>query len=226
MIVLFIMIFLTFGYAHDLWLEKVGDKMVLYYGHIKPKEGEEGLISYKAENILKAMCFNKEGKRVEVQIERVYPLSFPAKCFAYYVLFSTGYWTKTIKGTKNLSKDRVEGPLEGWLSYEGVKRLEGWTEAFRKPITEDLEIVPLEDPFSANLYSKISLRVYYKGKPVKGAMVAYQGHRVGSTDEEGNINIRIKEKGIQRISASIKEKSDGLKADYVVISTNLIFEVK
>ncbi|MFN3870357.1 MAG: DUF4198 domain-containing protein [Aquificaceae bacterium] len=226
MIALLIMLFLTFGYTHDLWLEKVGDRIVLYYGHIKPKEGEEGLISYKAENVLKAMCFNKEAKRVEVQIERVYPLSFPANCFAYYVLFSTGYWTKTIKGTKNLPKDKAEGPLESWLSYEGVKRLESWTETFKRPLTEDLEIVPLEDPFSVSLNSKISLKVYYRGKPVKGAVVAYQGRVVGSTDEEGNINVRIKEKGLQRISASIKEKSDGLKADYTVISTNLIFEVR
>ncbi|MFN3598672.1 MAG: DUF4198 domain-containing protein [Aquificaceae bacterium] len=220
------MLIFSFGYAHELWLERKDDKMVLYYGHVKPKEEEEGLISYKAENILRALCFNREGKKVEVQIEKSYPLSFPANCSAYYVLFSSGYWTKTIKGTQNLPKDKVEKPLESWLSYEGVKRLEGWAEAFKKPLTEELEIVPLENPFSSNLYSKISLRVYYKGKPVKGATVAYQGRAIGSTNEEGNINIRIKERGLQRISASIVEKSDGIKANYTVISTNLIFEVK
>ncbi len=226
MAVLIFALLLSCVYAHDLWIERNKDRMVLYYGHIKPKEGEESLIKYKVENVLKALCFNGEGKRMEVQIERSYPLSFPANCLAYYVLFSTGYWTKTAKGTKNLPKDEVEDPIESWLSYEGVKRLEGWTEAFRKPLTEDLEIVPLENPFSANLYSKISLRVYYKGKPVKGAAVAYQGHLIGFTDREGNINVRIKERGLQKISASIKEKFDGVKADYTVISTNLIFEVR
>ncbi|HCO38587.1 MAG TPA: DUF4198 domain-containing protein, partial [Aquificaceae bacterium] len=123
-------------------------------------------------------------------------------------------------------KDRVESPLESWLSYESVKRMEEWSEAFKRPLTEDLEIVPLEDPFNLKLYDKVRLRVYYRGKPVKGVVVLHNNHVVGTTEEDGGINVRIKGKGLQRISTSIKERADGIKADYIIKSTSLIFEVR
>ena len=73
--------------AHDLWLEKREGKMVLYYGHLEPKPGEEKFIKYKTENVLKALCFNKEGNGMKVAIKEDYPFSFPMACSAYYVLF-------------------------------------------------------------------------------------------------------------------------------------------
>ena len=44
--------------------------------------------------------------------------------------------------------------------------------------------------------------------------------------KKGKINVRIKHKGMQIIKASVKEKGDGTKADYVVKTTSLVFEVK
>ena len=226
MIALIFLLTFSLCLAHDLWLEKREGKMVLYYGHLDPKPGEEKFIKYKTENVLKALCFNKEGNGMKVAIKEDYPFSFPMACSAYYVLFSTGYWTKGVQGLKNLPKDRVESPLESWLSYESVKRMEEWSEAFKRPLTEDLEIVPLEDPFNLKLYDKVRLRVYYRGKPVKGVVVLHNNHIAGTTEEDGGINVRIKGKGLQRISTSIKERADGIKADYIIKSTSLIFEVR
>ncbi len=212
--------------AHELWFEKSGDKMVLYYGHMEPKSGEERFIKYKPKSVLRVSCFDANGRGLAVKVEKTYPLSMPTLCSVYYALFSTGYWTKTVEGLKNLSKDEVSGSIESWLSYESVKRVDGWTDALSRPLTEDIEIVPLEDPFGVKVYEKISLRVYYRGKPVKDAVVAYDEHPIGTTDEEGRISVRVRHKGIQRISTSVKEKADGVRADYIIRSTSLIFEVK
>lgn len=226
MIALLFLLTFSLCLAHDLWLEKREGKMVLYYGHLDPKPGEEKFIKYKAENVLKALCFNKEGNGMKVAIKEGYPFSFPMACSAYYVLFSSGYWTKGVQGLKNLPKDKMESPLESWISYESVKRIEEWSDTFKKPLTEDLEIVPLEDPFNLKIYDKVRLRVYYRGKPVKGVVVLHNNHMVGTTEEDGGINVRIKGKDLQRISTSIKERADGIKADYIIKSTSLIFEVR
>ncbi len=219
-----ISICLTF--SHELWIEKEGSSYVLYYGHLNPEGGEERLIKYNPETVLKFECFDRDGVGVIKKFEKQYPAKLNAQCYVVYALLSSGYWTKTLEGVKNKPKDETKESLESWLSYESVKMVDKWNDAVKKPITAELEIVPLEDPTKLKVGDKITLAVYQNGKPAKGVPVAYKGKTIGITDEEGKINIRIKHKGLQIISASLKEKGDGKKADYVVKTTYLTFEVK
>ncbi len=212
--------------SHDLWVEREGSQYALYYGHLHPVQGEEKFIKYKPEDVLKFECVSSGGKPLQYKFEKSYPARLKGSCGAVLAVFSSGYWTKSVEGLKNLPKDRVQGAIEGWLSYESVKRIDGWSQELKKPLTDDLEIVPLENPLEAKVGDKLTFAVYYRGKPLKDAVVAYDEKPVGSTDDDGRINIRIKRKGLQLISTSVKEKADGVKADYVVKTANLSFEVK
>jgi nickel transport protein len=216
----------SFAASHDLWIEKEGNRYVLYYGHLHPKNGDEKLIKYKPEEVLKFECLDVSGKAITSKFERSYPAKLEGSCGVVFALFSSGYWTRSVHGLKNLPKDQVQDAIESWLSYESVKRINLWSEAYTKPLEEDIDIVPLENPLKAKVNEKITLSVYYKGKPLENAVVAYDEHPIGATDEHGRINIRIKHSGLQMISTSIREKADGIKADYVIKTVNLSFEVK
>lgn len=212
-------------HAHDLWIQKENQHYVLYYGHLNPKENESKLIPYEPQNILRFDCFNKESKLITAKIEKRYPAKLTGDCDVVFAIFSSGYWTKTIYGLKNLPKNEVEKPIESWLSYESVKKIEVWSENFIKPLSDQLEITALQNPLNKKIGDKITFVVYYKQKPVKDLVVAYHEKPIGTTDEDGKINIRIKQNGLQMISATLKEKGDGIKSDHIIYTTILSFEV-
>ncbi|WP_297889872.1 DUF4198 domain-containing protein [Sulfurihydrogenibium sp.] len=215
-----------FCFSHDLWIEKEDSQYILYYGHLHPTQNEERFIKYNPENVLEFECLRSDGKVIRKKFEESYPAKLKGSCSVVLALFSSGFWTKTINGLKNLPKDEVQGALESWLSYESVKRIDNWSEDLKKPLTQDIEIVSLEDPLRTKVGDKLTLVVYYKGKPLKDIAVAYDEHTIGTTDNEGRINVRIRKNGLQLISTSIKEKADGVKADYVIKTAILSFEVK
>jgi len=213
-------------FPHDLWIQKENNSYVLYYGHIHPKQGESKIIPYRAENIFKYECYNKEGKLIINKFDQSYPVKITGSCDALFAAFTSGYWSKTFKGTVNKPKNEVDKSIDSWLSYEYLKKIEVWSDHFTKPLTNELEIVVIDNPFNKKLGDKLTFVVFYQQKPVKDIVVAYDERPVGSTDDEGKINIRIKQNGLQMISATLKEKGDGVKADHIVYTTILSFEIK
>lgn len=224
--VLLVLLLIANVLAHDLWIEKEGKGYVLYYGHMEPKDGEERLLMYSPERVIKLECYDEGGRLKEAKIERSYPSKLYGNCAVVYGLLFSGHWTKTTEGTKNLQKDRVRDPIESWVSYESVKRVERWPEDPSKPLTQDLEIVLEGRPSELSVGKKFTLRVYYEGKPLKDALVSYKGKTVGATDSEGRVNLRIRGSGLQVISASFRERADGIRADYIVRTAILLFELR
>jgi nickel transport protein len=55
--------------------------------------------------------------------------------------------------------------------------------------------------------------------------VSYGGKTRGQSDSDGRVNIRLKQGGLQLIQASFTEAGDGKKADELVHSTTLVFEL-
>jgi nickel transport protein len=212
--------------SHELWIEKEREGYVLFYGHIKPKGGEESKIPYKPEQVENFDCYDNSGKKVFAKLIKEYPARLLGKCSVVLASFSSGYWSRTTEGLKNLPKDKATNVLESWLSLESVKRIDLWNQNFSKPLTSELEIVLLENPLTIKPGQKFTVAVYYRGKPLKDVVVEHMGKAVGTTDEEGRINLRLREKGLQMIGASMKEKGDGVKADYVIRTSYLVFEVR
>ncbi len=211
--------------AHELWIRKDMDSYTLFYGHIKPGSGEEELIKYLPEQVLSFECLSAEGNRLKAKLVKGYPFKLGGTCHMVQAVFSSGYWTKTPEGLKNLPKDQVKNPIESWYSLETARRVDLWKPR-NTPLGHDLELILMENPSSLRVGQKFTVVAYYKGKPLRDAPVYHNLRVVGSTDEEGRINLRVREKGIQLVGVTVKEKDNAEKADYVLKTFYLLFEVE
>ncbi|WP_456384424.1 DUF4198 domain-containing protein [Persephonella sp.] len=211
-------------WAHQLWMEEEKGCLVLNYGHIHPSGHETEKIQYTPDSIKKAICY-KNGSFSDIKVEKT-PLIVKNNCSVVFVQFSTGYWTKTVEGTVHLPKHRAVNPVYSWLSIENLVFIKKWEQAAFDTRFEGLVILPLKDPLKLKEGDKVRLVVLLNGRPVSDVPVAYDGKIRGATDENGRINIRIKHPGLQMIEASIRQKLNSNRADYVVYSSTLNFEVK
>ena len=212
--------------AHDLWLEREGEGFGLYYGH--KHSGHEGvkLMEYEPEWVREALCFDATGSKLAFQSFEsppTYPYRIPRECAAACVLTSSGYWTKTPYGTKNLPRAEARMPIKSWLSFESVKRIDRWSEELAEPLTPWLEMTPLGDPASLRKGKKLRLRVSFDGRPVEGVIVSYDGKPRGTTGRDGRINIRVRHGGFQVVQASLTLPDVSGKADEVIHAANLNF---
>lgn len=209
--------------AHDLWLEPANDGYTLLYGHRHSAHAGSDTVAYRPEAVQRMTCFDTAGNALGHGDTRAYPAHLGGDCAAVYAGLSSGYWTKTPYGTKNVPKDEVDIAINAWRSLEGVKRIERWGEALGRPLTADLEIVPLENPLVLGDGAKLRLRVTQGGRPVAGALVAYDGKPRGETGPDGLVNIRIRHGGLQTIEATLRRPLDGVKADEEVHTATLSF---
>lgn len=223
----FLIFFLIYSnsYAHELWFTDQNDTHILHYGHFTG--GHEGAqsINYPLNYVKQVLCLDQNNQVLSPLLSQQTPLQIKADCALTYVLLSSGFWTKTVEGSKNLPKDQISHPLKSWQSFESIKRIKIWHEAFVKPISETLEFIPLQNPFSLKIDEKLSLQLLHNKQPVKNAIILYMGHPRGQTDEEGKINIRLKEKGVQLIQATYRQPSDGIQADEIVHTTHFLFDI-
>lgn len=213
------------GWSHDLWLERNDGGLVLCYGHMG--DGHEGVarIEYPPEHVLSVICLDSAGDSLEHDVNRSYPVRICCGCAVTCVMTSSGYWTKTPFGTKNIPKNEAKSPLRSWLSYEGVKRIDAWNEELSRPAIEGLELTPIRNPLLLDKGDKVRLLATFNGEPAKDVPVAYGGKTRGQSDQNGRINIRLKHGGMQLITASMTMPGDGIKADEIVHTTTLVFEI-
>jgi nickel transport protein len=146
-------------------------------------------------------------------------------CAAIFVLTSSGYWTKTPYTTKNRPKTEVREPLASWLSYESVKRIDRWTPELADPLTTDIEIVPVNNPLELDPGDKLRLVITLEGRPVAGAVVAYDGKTRGQTGTDGRINVKIRHRGFQIVQATLRVPVESEETDEIVHTANLNFEI-
>jgi nickel transport protein len=211
--------------AHDLWIERDGALHTLAYGH--ERSGHEGAktLEYKPESVKQSTCFNPAGREIAADRGRGYPATLRGDCAASWFLVSSGYWSKTPYGTRNLPKNEAGMVITSWLSVEGVKRIDQWGAGLGRALTKNLELVPLDDPLKLQAGDKVRLTTWYQGKPAAGVTVAYFGQPRGVSDGEGRVNIRLRNPGFQLIEASLELPLNDGKADKAVYSSSLQFEI-
>jgi len=212
--------------AHDLWIERGGPLHTLAYGH--GRSGHEGAktLEYPPENVKQAICFNAAGQEIDAKRGRSYPVTLKGDCAASWFFISSGYWSKTPYGTKNLAKNEAGAVIESWLSVEGVKRIDQWGAGLERALTRDLELVPQDNPLRLKTGDKLRLTTWYQGKPAAGVTVAYFGKPRGVSDSEGRVNIRLQNPSLQLIQASLDLPLDDAKADKAIHSSSLQFETQ
>jgi len=227
--VMFIVCFTASGlYAHELWIERADGSYRILYGHRSEGEHKGEIVPYKSGNVLDVKCFDSAGQEIVSDVQKNTPVSFKGNCAVVYSVFSSGYWTKTVTGTKNISRDKAKTPIYSWYSMESVKRIDAWGEAIKKPLTDSLEIVLLHDPLKLKNGEKLRLLVTFNKKPLENVVVTYDEKPRGTTDRAGRVNLRVRHSGFQMISASYKNrnKKPSIKADETIYTANLNFEVK
>lgn len=212
--------------AHDLWIDRDGLLHTLSYGH--ERSGHEGAkrLVYKPETVQQAMCFSASGQEMKADQGRNYPVTMKGDCAASWFLVSSGYWSKTPYGTKNLPKSEAGAALDSWLSVEAVKRIDRWSEALARPLGKGLELVPVGNPLTLKAGDKLRLRAFQQGRPVANVTVAYFGKPRGVTGSDGAVNIRLNEPGVQLVQASLELPLDDGKADKAIHASTLQFEIK
>lgn len=224
---MFIVCFTASGlYAHELWVEKADGSYRILYGHRAEEEHKPEIVPYKSGDVLDVKCFDSTGQEIVADIQKNTPVSLKGDCAVVYSVFSSGYWSETVTGTKNISRDKVKTPIYSWYSLESVKRIDAWSEAMKKPLTDSLEIVPLHNTLILKKGAKVRLLVTFNKKPLENVVVTYDEKPRGTTDRAGRVNLRIRHSGFQMISASYKKKNPSPKADETIYTANLNFEVK
>lgn len=211
--------------AHGWWIERDEGGCTLLSGHRHSEHEGAEVTEYDADWVAAAECFDARGERSECAVSGGYPARVEGDSAAVCFLVSSGYWTKTPYGTKNLPRSEVEQPVDSWLSYESVKLLSAWGEALGDPLTEWLEVTPTEDPFLLAEGDKVRLLVTLRGRPVAGAIVAYDGRARGTTADDGTVNVRLRHGGLQSISATHVVPVESDKADREIHTAFLNFDV-
>ncbi|MDW8324885.1 MAG: DUF4198 domain-containing protein, partial [Burkholderiales bacterium] len=211
--------------AHDLWVERLGHGYVLHYGHQHSAHAGSRVVEYAPAQVTQALCLGAQGRPMEARVERVWPVKLHGECIAVRFTLSTGYWSKTPQGTRNLPKTEAGTVFDSWLSIESVKRIDAWDAALARPVGDGLELVPLVNPLRLKRGDKLPLAVYRDGRPLAGVTVAYFGRPRGVSGADGRINLRLQQDGLQLIQASVETPLDDGKADRRVEGTTLQFEL-
>ncbi len=212
--------------AHDLWVERQGMELILQYGHERSGHAGARRLEYRPDRVRQALCFDAEGQALRAEVGRAYPVTLKGPCAASFFLYDSGYWSKTPYGTKNLPRTETDAVLDSWLAVESVKRLDEWGSALTRPLTQELEIVPQDNPLRLKAGDKLRLTVTLDGKPVAGATVAYFGHPRGVSGADGQVNVRLLQGGFQLVQASLTLPLADGKADRLVQTTALQFEIE
>jgi nickel transport protein len=213
------------AFAHELWVERTPEGLEVRYGHTHSAHQGVALIPYGEDFVRRVDCVDDAGEPRESGWSGGAPARIPGDCAGVFVLTSTGFWSKTTEGTKNVSKKEAPSALRSWQSFESVKHIARWGEALARPFTRDLEITPLENPLLLEPGAKMHLLVTYGGKPVEGATVAYDGEPRGISGKDGRVNLKIRHGGFQMIQAGLTVPLQSEDADEIIHATNLNFEI-
>ncbi len=211
--------------AHDYWVESDGQDYLLFRGHRYSEHTGEKIVPYDPTIIRGAYCASPDGPVHDVEPSSEYPVRIAGPCAALVVDADSGYWSQTLTGTRNQPKNELFGVLRSWRALESVKLINMWQDDLAQPLSDGLEIVCETDPFALRSGQKLRLLVTQEGKPREGVTVAYDGKPRGVTGKDGRINLRMRHGGMQHITASIDEPPTDDKADKLVRSTALLFEL-
>lgn len=213
-------------YAHDTWVAKDGNVLVVKYGH-----GDK-IEPYKPAYVKEAKAYDASGKEVQVTIkpQDVRAVLAPAQAPALVaIVYDSGAWVKTPEGYKNVSKREAKDVLQSMKGETHSKNIWHWSDRFSKPLGGKMELVPLKNPLSLKVGDTLPFQVIYRGKPLAGATVAAEGVEKDAlkTDATGKAQIVIKNSGLNVVKANLKTPTPhDPDADSLSETANITFEVK
>ncbi|MFO0583521.1 MAG: DUF4198 domain-containing protein [Anaeromyxobacter sp.] len=209
--------------AHDLWLEREPDGLVLRYGH----RGGDAL-PVEAAKVKAARCLEQGAARDLLASARFDPrqVTFAGRCDAASAHLDGGYWTLTPDGEVNRPKDEVPQAVKAWASRQFAKWVDARARAAPAIVFGDeLELVVASDLTKAREGDKITVRVLSGGRPVPDAVVAIDHKPLGESDSRGEVRVKLRSSAVETVSATLRRKLASPKADAEVLEASLTFEV-
>lgn len=207
--------------AHDLRVERRGDRLVLRYGHAADS------LPLDAARVKTMRCVRESGSadvRAAAAVGE-HELGVAARCDVLSAAYDGGFWSLTPDGEQNLPRSQVSGAVKAWASRQYAKWIDRTSPRAATVVGDELEIVPAQDLAGARTGDKIAVRVLSGGKPVTGAVVSV-GHKViGETDSAGEVRLRIRSTERETIGAHLKRPLATADADALVLEASLSFEV-
>lgn len=215
--------------AHDLWIEPTGDGLVLLRGHRHSGHAGAEVMPIDPAHLLSVDCLQADGTIVAHDVaEHTAGDSLRLDCSgpAVQVTLSSGFWTKTVRGTRNVPRRQAEHALSSWRSFETVIFLRHWHPRLAHGWGDRLAILPDAAEETWSVGDKATFRVTLAGEPVADAVVRYHGKPRGTSGKDGTINIRLREAGLQMLQASLRRPTDDPDADEVIDTATLNFMIE
>jgi nickel transport protein len=211
-----------FATAHDFWLERAGDGLVLHYGH---RGGE--LLAIEQAKVKAVRCLDKGATRELLGTATFAPreVMLTGRCGAASAFYDGGYWSLTPDGEVNRPKNLVPDAVKAWASRQFAKWVDPVSSSAGAILGDELELVAVSDLSKAHEGDKVTVRVLYRGKPVPNAVVAIDHKPLGETDSAGETRIKLRTSGVETISATLHQKVATQEADSVMLEASLSFEV-
>ncbi|WP_051242786.1 DUF4198 domain-containing protein [Stappia stellulata] len=191
--------------AHGIWLAERWGEIAIVYGHGASDD------PYDPAKISTVQALDEEGKRLSVEVsarKNHALLAAEDKAAVVLVDFDNGFYTEGADGKwVNLPRSKVPGARKAgrYLKHTlAIRHLHG---DMPKLPQQDLQIVPLSNPTELSAGKTLRLRVLYKGKPLSGVAlipdyVNMSGEKQGTTDDAGEIDLTVRNDGLNVIALS------------------------
>jgi nickel transport protein len=169
--------------------------------------GHGGLRRLPADQVARCLLVDRTGQVRPVALDSGWVV-VPADGMAAFAVVDWGWWAKTPDGTVQAHPDTLANVLQSWRSRDTVKRLRAWHPLLTRPLGDALQICPVDDPFTKRPGDKLRVCVWFEGRPVAGAVVAYGHDPRGTSGADGCVNIRLRHGGRQILRATLRRPLD------------------
>jgi uncharacterized GH25 family protein len=208
---------------HDFWVERTMEAFVVRHGH---RGGE--ILPIDGAKVKAIRCSDGDGAPRELVTTATFStqeVRFRSACSIVSVFKDGGYWSLTPDGEVNLPKNEARSVVRSWASRQYAKWVDARSPRAGAVLGDELELVPSSDLAKVQRGDKVTLRVLSAGQPVPNAAVTIDHRQIGETDSKGEIRLRVRARGVESISASIRRARGTPEADAEVLEASLTFEV-
>ncbi|MBK9516072.1 MAG: DUF4198 domain-containing protein [Anaeromyxobacter sp.] len=208
--------------AHDLWLERAGEALVLRSGH---RGGE--LQAIDRAKVKAVRCLDQRGQRDLLSAAVFAPkeVTLLARCGAASASVDGGFYSLTPDGEVNRPRNQVADAVKAWASRQYAKWVDPASPSAGAALGDELELVAVSDLSKAHLGDKVTVRLLLAGRPAANATVAIDHKPLAETDSAGEARVRVRSAGVETISATLRQQVATPEADAVVLEASLSFEV-
>lgn len=217
------------AFGHHLWVSVDDGSYAVNRGMIS-----ERIDDYDPDCVQKVRAYDQDGKEIPVQrINEAEQVKFKTETppAVTSVVSKWGDRVDTTSGKKLMSREQAENEgltvIKTFFSTQFAKTLFESSEQNRKPLGMKFEIVPLQDPLSADPDDQVQFQLLFEDKPLSDTEIYTNDDRHIKTDENGVARITFGQTGKHLLYAKHRTPPENEEEfDYLKFMTFLTFEVK